>query len=201
MTDKKNIRSIFDEAYYRRYYENPRTAVISRADVERLAKFVLHYLAYLHVPVRTVLDIGCGIGLWKSVLESHSGKISYTGLEISRYLCDKYGWMHGSVVDFSSRQKYDLVICQGVLPYLDEGEAAAALRNISKVCRGALYLEAVTREDRRNGVIDTDKTDGKIHLRRAEWYRKQIRKYFIGCGGGLFFPKNSRAALFELEKI
>jgi hypothetical protein len=104
-------------------------------------------------------------------------------------------------VDFKSRRKYDLVVCQGVLPYLGEAQVAAALKNLSKLCRGALYLEAVTKEDRKNGVIDIDKTDGRIYLRGAKWYRKRISRYFVGCGGGLFFPLDTHAALFELEKI
>lgn len=191
---------MFDEAYYSRFYDNPRTAVISPADVERLAKFVLHYLAYLHVPVKTVLDVGCGVGLWREFLSSYDESIAYTGIEVSPYLCEKFGWTHSSIVNFKSRRKYDLVICQGVLPYLSNTEVGAAIKNLHKVCRGALYLEAVTKEDRKNGVIDMDKTDCRIHLRRAQWYRKRIQRYFVGCGGGLFFPKESSAALFELEK-
>jgi 2-polyprenyl-3-methyl-5-hydroxy-6-metoxy-1,4-benzoquinol methylase len=201
MAKKQNIRSTFDEAYYRRFYDNPRSAVISRADVERLAKFVLHYLAYLHISVRSVLDVGCGVGLWRDVLRSYDRNITYKGLEVSQYVCDKYGWTRGSILDFTSRRKYDLVVCQGVLPYLNETDVGAALRNLHKLVRGALYLEAVTKEDRKNGVIDMDKTDGRIYLRGAKWYRKRISRYFIGCGGGLFFPLDTHAALFELEKI
>jgi hypothetical protein len=87
-----------------------------------------------------------------------------------------------------------------VLPYLDESEVGSALQNLHKLCRGALYLEAVTKEDRENGVIDIGKTDGRIYLRGAGWYRKRLSRYFIGGGGGLFFPLDTNAALFELEK-
>jgi SAM-dependent methyltransferase len=200
MTKKQQIRSTFDEAYYRRFYENPRTAVISHKDVERLAMFVIHYLAYLHVPVKAVLDAGCGVGMWRDVLKKYDNDIVYTGIDVSPYLCAKFGWKQGSIVNFKSREKYDLVICQGVLPYLDDSEVGAGIKNLSKVCRGALYLEAVTDEDRKSGVYDVKKTDGKIYLRKAQWYREYIHRYFIGCGGGLFFPKNTDVALFELEK-
>jgi 2-polyprenyl-3-methyl-5-hydroxy-6-metoxy-1,4-benzoquinol methylase len=200
MAKKKHIRSTFDQAYYHRFYENPKTAVISPQDVERLAMFVIHYLTYLHVPVKTVLDVGCGVGLWKQALKKYDKNIKYTGIEVSQYLCDTFGWIQGSIVDFSSKRKYDLVICQGVLPYLKERDVSAGIKNLNKLCRGALYLEAVTVEDSINGIYDEDKTDSKIYLRKAKWYRKRIHQYFIGCGGGLFFPKDTSVALFELEK-
>lgn len=200
MTKKKHIRSTFDEAYYRRFYENPATAVISPQGVERLMMFVMHYLAYLHVPVKTVLDVGCGVGMWKQALKEYDKNISYSGIEVSRYLCDRYGWTRNSIANFKSRQKFDLIICQGVLPYLKGTEAASGIKKMSKLCGGALYLEAVTMEDKLNGIYDEEKTDGRIHLRKAKWYRKHLQQYFVGCGGGLFVPKDSNTALLELEK-
>ncbi|MFH1754625.1 MAG: class I SAM-dependent methyltransferase [Candidatus Latescibacterota bacterium] len=191
MAKKNHIRSTFDEAYYRRYYGDPQTAVITKEDVNRLAMFVVHYLAYLHMPVRHVLDLGCGVGMWGDVLSRHDANIVYTGVEISPFLCDKYGWVQGSIVNFTSRSKFDLVICQGVLPYLGGPDAKAAIENLATLCRGALYLEAVTEEDRDNGVYDVKKTDCDIHLRKAHWYHKRLRRHFIACGGGLFFPRST----------
>ena len=59
----------FDEAYYQRFYFDKKTSVIDVEHSKRLGAFVCSYLAYLRVPVARVLDIGCGIGMWKEAVE------------------------------------------------------------------------------------------------------------------------------------
>jgi 2-polyprenyl-3-methyl-5-hydroxy-6-metoxy-1,4-benzoquinol methylase len=67
----------FDESYYERYYFDKKTRVADRQHVERLGDFVGSYLKYLRVPVRRVLDVGCGIGLWRDIVARHFPKASY----------------------------------------------------------------------------------------------------------------------------
>ena len=69
----------FDEAYYQRFYFDKKTRVVDRAHVDRLAAFVATYLQYLRVPVRRVLDVGCGIGLWQGLIARHFPDASYHG--------------------------------------------------------------------------------------------------------------------------
>ena len=52
----------FDEAYYQRFYFDKKTSVIDPEHARRLGLFVCSYLSYLRVPVRRVLDMGCGWG-------------------------------------------------------------------------------------------------------------------------------------------
>jgi 2-polyprenyl-3-methyl-5-hydroxy-6-metoxy-1,4-benzoquinol methylase len=59
--------NLFDEAYYQRFYFDPKTSVADPQHIERLGAFVCSYLQYLRVPVRRVLDVGCGIGLWRAI--------------------------------------------------------------------------------------------------------------------------------------
>lgn len=61
----------FDEAYYQRYYFDKKTSVVDLEHIERLGAFVCSYLKYLRVPVLRVLDVGCGIGLWREVVARH----------------------------------------------------------------------------------------------------------------------------------
>ena len=82
------------------------------------------YLQYLRVPVRRVLDVGCGIGLWRDVVRGISRGI-FQGVEYSAYLCRRFGWERGSVLDYRSSEPFDLVICQGVLPCLNAADAQA----------------------------------------------------------------------------
>lgn len=189
----------FDESYYQRFYKDRRTRVADRKSCELLAGFVFAYLDYLQLPVARVLDLGCGIGLWRRELLKHSPGALYVGVESSPYACLEYGWEPGSVVDFRADDEiFDLVICQGVLQYLDEGEAETALANLARLAKSALYLEVLTTEDwERN--CNRERTDGEVHLRSAAWYRKRLRRHFRNCGGGLFLAKGAPAVLYELE--
>ena len=59
---KSASATTFDEAYYQRFYFDKKTSVADPAHIERLGTFVCSYLQYLRVPVRRVLDVGCGVG-------------------------------------------------------------------------------------------------------------------------------------------
>lgn len=190
----------FDKAYFDRYYRNPTTRVASRRETLRLARFVCSYLKFLGQPVERVVDLGCGLGWWRAAIARHFPRAAYTGVEISPYLCREHGWQRGSVVDWSASEPFDLVICQGVLQYLDAAQARRAIRNLVSLCGGALYLEALTREDwERN--CDRQTTDGDTHLRPVAWYRAELGPRFTSCGGGVFLAPRSPAVLFELEKL
>lgn len=190
----------FDRAYYRRFYLDPKTRVTDRAAADRLGNFVASYLHYLALPVARTLDLGCGIGLWKAVVARHFPRATYQGVEVSEYLCQRHGWQRGSAVDYRSRTRFDLVICQGVLPYLDTRAAKRAIDNLGALCRGALYLEAITLEDWESGAIDKRRTDSSMVLRSAAWYRRALTPYFHNLGGGVWLAKRARAALYALER-
>jgi SAM-dependent methyltransferase len=189
----------FDAAYYDRFYRDPRTRVYEASDIRKLCAFVLSYITHLDIPVRRVVDLGCGLGYWQEALEELIPNAKYTGVEISEYLCEEYGWEHASVAEFRGRGAYDLVICQGVLQYLDDEEAARALENIARLCRGALYLETLTKEDWAENC-DRSVTDGAVHLRPASFYREHLEPKFLSAGGGVFLQRETGVVLYELEK-
>ena len=193
----------FDADYYQRFYVDPRTRVSDRATVKKLAEFVAGYLRYLDVPVRSILDVGCGQGHWRGASAAVWPRAKYHGVEHSSYLCEQFGWTQGSVVDLAPRKatgqsSFDLVVCQGVLQYLDDRDAGRAIGNLAKWCRGALYLEALTTLDWRQNV-DRTRTDGDVYLRSGAWYRAQLDRHFVACGGGVFCSRRAGVALFELE--
>jgi 2-polyprenyl-3-methyl-5-hydroxy-6-metoxy-1,4-benzoquinol methylase len=192
-------RDPFDAGYYRRFYEDPKTRVYTADDVERLGAFVLGYVRHLRVPVRRVLDIGCGLGHWRKPVAKHFPGARYRGVEHSDYLCERHGWERGSVVDYRARAPFDLVICQGVLQYVPHRDAALALDNLARLCRGVLYLEALTIEDWQQNC-DRRKTDRHVHLRRGDWYRRRLRPAFVNCGGGVFARRDAGIVLYELEQ-
>jgi len=190
----------FDKRYYDRFYRNPRTRVSSIRNTPKLGRFVCGYLDYLEFPVRRVLDAGCGLGRWRGVIAEHYPRARYQGIEVSEYLCREYGWTQASIAAYRPRGRFDLVICQGVLQYLPEREARAALRNLGRVCRGALYLEALTLEDRRD-ACDLRATDLRVYLRPAAFYRRALARDFRACGGGVFLHRDAGAVLYALEGL
>lgn len=190
----------FDRDYYERFYHDPKTRVIDRVAVARLGAFVSAFTRYLQLSVARVLDVGCGIGLWRAVIEREFPLARYQGVEFSPYLCERYGWERGSVVDYQSRTRFDLVICQGVLPYLDARDAKRAIDNLGALTRGALYLEAVTRDDWESGVIDKRRTDKSMQLRSARWYRRALAPHFVHVGGGLWLAHRAKVSVYALEQ-
>lgn len=193
-------RTVFDAAYYERYYLNPRTRAMSVEDFHVLGNFVCSYLRYLGQPVRHVLDMGCGLGRWRDVLECHFPDASYTGVEFSSYLCQQYGWTRGSAVDYQAARPFDLVICQDVLQYLTREQAIEAINNLARLCQGAIYFAVLTKEDWHDNC-DQIRTDGNVYLRTGNWYRRQLEPHFCNGGGGVFVSQHSPAVLYDLETL
>lgn len=193
----------FGRAYYDRFYRDPATRVGDARAVGKLAALAAAWTAHLDLPVRTILDIGCGLGHWRAAAKRRWPQAAYFGVEWSQHLCDELGWTHGSVVDFDSATAlgvptFDLVVCQGVLQYLDDAQADAALANLARWTDGALYLEALTALDWRERC-DQKRTDGDVRLRTGAWYRRRLARSFVAVGGGVHVAKRAGCAFFELE--
>ncbi len=189
----------FDAHYYERFYKNPRTRATTPHAVKRQAAFVAAYLRYLQLPVRRVLDMGCGLGWMLGALQNEFPKARCVGVEYSAHLCRKNSWIQGSVTDFAARLPFDLVVCHDVLPSLDDACCRVAIANLARLCRGALYLGVLTAEDWDR--CDRNRTDSNVHLRPAKWYAGQLKKYFQSVGGGVFVRKPPAVTLWSLETI
>lgn len=195
-----DARSRFDEQYYRRFYLDPDTRAMSPEDFDKLGGFVCSYLQYLEQPVSTVLDMGCGLGLWQNVLERYFPEVTYTGVEISDYLCGQFGWQQGSVVDWRARDTFNLVVCADVVQYLDDRDANTAIENLAQLCDGVLYFAVLTERDWLHNC-DHERTDPVGHLRTGEWYRERLGRHFTNIGGGLFAAEDSPTVRYELEEL
>ncbi len=193
-------RSVFDKAYYDHFYGAALHKPSDTRDEAQLVDFVCAYLKYMKQPVRRVVDLGCGFGVWRDEIARHFPAAQYTGVEISEYLCGRYGWKHGSVVDFTARHPFDLVICKDTLQYLPRKECEAAIDNLARLCRGALYLGVMTTEDW-DEVCDQARTDRHVYHRSASWYRRNLRRSFTNIGGGVFLSERSPALPWTLETL
>jgi SAM-dependent methyltransferase len=185
----------FDRRYYEKWYGEDDE---DRADIaEQAVRFVLSYVDHMDASINTVLDLGCGVGLWKDALAKQAKRARYTGVEYSRYLCEKYGWERGSAVDFAPGRRFDLVVCQGVLQYLDDAQCERAIANLARLARRFMYLEVLTSGDA-DHVCDPEGTDFEVHVRDARWYAERLKAHFVNLGGGLYAKPSMREHYFEL---
>jgi trans-aconitate methyltransferase len=188
----------FDRAYYQKFYFDPRTAVTSEAEMQARARLIVAYAGHVGLPVRRMLDAGCGTGMLRRPLTAAMPKARYVGLDVSEYLCERFGWEHGTVDTWRSPTPFDLVICYDVVQYLDDRRAARALANLGRLCRALLYFGALTATDwRRN--CDRRRTDAEVHMRDGSWYRTRLRRSFREIGAGFWLRRGAPLTVWELE--
>jgi SAM-dependent methyltransferase len=189
----------FDAGFYQRYYRDPETRVASRDDALRLGRFICAFTSYLGFSVGRVLDAGCGLGHMRKAVHEYFPRARYVGLDPSAYLSSRHGWVRTSIAEFAPRAPFDLVICHDVLQYLPDREAARALRNLSRLCQGAMYFSVLTAEDWRRNA-DRGRTDSGVWLRPAAWYRSRLGRHFRPLGTGMLARRGFAPLLWELER-
>ena len=192
-------RKAFDAAFYRRFYFDPRTKVTTREETAARARTVAALVEHLELPVRTILDAGCGLGWMRQPLLRAFPRAKYTGIEVSGHICQRFGWTHASIASYRRRARFDLVICYDVLQYLTDAEAARAIANLGRLCRGALFLHVPTREDWQRNA-DQSCSDEDIHLRSTDWYRRRLARHFRHAGFGLYVRRGLPLVQWELAK-
>ncbi len=189
----------FDAAYYARFYGSPRTRIHGPKEVARLGAALVGLVAWYGGRLRTVLEVGAGTGLLRDWFRAHHPKVRYTSTEVSAHASKAYGHVQRDITTWRGRGRYDLVVCQGVLPYLDDRAARAAIDNIAAMTGGFLYLEAITRRDY-DTVCDRTATDPDMRLRNASFYRRALARHYRSLGGGLYYAKSGPIGFWELEE-
>ena len=195
----KSNESRFDAAYYDRYYQSPRTRVHDAAKVGALATGVTGLLQWWEAPLATVLDVGAGVGHWGAWFRANMPKVKVRSTELSAHACERYGHEQRDIATWRARERFDLVICQGVLPYLADASCASAIENLAAMTRGFLYLEAITKEDL-DTVCDRDLTDVAVHERPASFYEKRLGAHYVKVGAGLWAKKDGPTLFYALER-
>jgi SAM-dependent methyltransferase len=197
------VPSVYDRAYFDKWYRAPGSRVRAPAELARLVSFVLaaadHVLAR---PVRTVLDVGAGEGNWLPVLRRLRGGIAYQGVDPSEYAVRRFGRRRNLLLgDLAALDAlpladgYDLVIASGVLNYLGDAELRAGLRARARRAGGVLYLELFTGAD----DVVGDTSFSVSHT--AAWYRRELRAAgLVGCGLHCYVPRALKGQLTELER-
>jgi hypothetical protein len=189
----------FDASYFRRYYESRRSRVYGREQVGHLASGVTGLIRWFGVEIERVLDVGAGTGLWKDWFTAQMPAVRYRSIDVSEYACVRYGHERRDIAKWRGREKHDLVVCQGVLPYLDDAACAKAIVNMAAMCRGFLYVEAITARDLRD-VCDRARTDVTVRARPRAFYARLLQRSFEPLGCGLFHVRGGETVFYDLER-
>lgn len=191
----------FDADYYHRFYEDKQSRAVSPEEQRRQSSFIAAYLHYLEIEINTFADLGCGVGTMLEQLQTEFPHARSQGIEYSTYLCDRFGWQQGSVVDYrlhNADTPFDLVICNDVLGYLTKKQCQQAISNLARLTQSALYLSVLTTEDA--DICDETLTDMSQHIRPIQWYRQLLDKHFVSVGGGLFLRKPLSHPVWQIER-
>lgn len=194
----------YDRAYFDKWYRHPRHRVKSPAELARQAAFVLRTAEFvLGRPVRTALDVGCGEGQWRGALRTHRPRLHYDGVDPSAYAVARYGTRRGlqlggidQLDTLPLRDTYDLVVCCGMLNYLDADTLARGLRQVARRTGGVAYLELFTSDDA---------FEGDTHWpapRPARWYRDVMaRAGLCAIGMQCYVSEAARDRVSALERV
>jgi 2-polyprenyl-3-methyl-5-hydroxy-6-metoxy-1,4-benzoquinol methylase len=188
----------FDSDYYDRFYLNSESRIYDRVHQEKLIVAVVSLVEWFGAELSNVLDIGAGVGWWRDWFAEHRTSTKYVSTELDAKICSKFRHVQRDIRTWRARQKFDLIICQGVLPYLADDDCAKAIDNIIAMSAGFLFIEAITRKDIAT-VCDTSRTDTRVHTRAGKWYRDRLHPHFRFVGAGLYYVRDGEISFYELE--
>jgi SAM-dependent methyltransferase len=194
----------YDQRYFDKWYRNPRYRVKSPQELGRQVAFVVSAAEHiLGRTIHTVLDVGCGEGNWLAPLRRLRPRVRYTGVDSSEYVVSRFGKGRNirlgtidSLDHMRLRKEYDLILCVGMLNYLDPAQLRTGLAHLYELANGVVYLELFTSAD--SGVFgDTRGT----RLRSPSWYRARIREArFLSCGLHCYIPDWLREQTAAMER-
>ncbi len=188
----------FDAEYYRRFYLSPQTRIYDQERHATLVAATVHFCDWLGVHIRSVLDVGAGVGWWGQWFAEHRPDVRVVSTEFEAETCKTYGHVQADISKWRLDEQFDLVVCQGVLPYLEAADCKKAIANLGAMARGMMYLEAITKADTA-GSVDPSLTDMRIHRRPGSWYRKALKPHFQQVGAGLWSKRGAGVIFYELE--
>jgi len=192
------VKVAFDADYYRRFYESRRTRVQGPADAARLCRFVVAAAAALPVEIGSVAEVGAGVGLWRDWFARHRAAVRYVSTDVSAFACKQYGHRRLDIGAARLRGRFDLVVCQGVLPYLDDEAALRAIDHLGAMAGQLLYLECQTTRDL-DEVCDPAVSDPALRRRPVAFYLERLERHFLQLGMNLWAPKSAEDGLYDLE--
>jgi SAM-dependent methyltransferase len=123
---------------------------------------------------RNALDVGCGEGLWRAALKRERPHLEYLGLEPSAYAVGRYGARRnirqGDIASLNApgiRGRFDIVICNDVLHYVEAPVIRLGMAALAQRLRGVAYLGLFTSADDIEGDLHGYRKRAPSFYRRA----------------------------------
>ena len=194
----------YDQAYFDKWYRDPRHRVGSRQRLLREIGFVVAVTEQLlERSLRSVLDVGAGEGRWQPLLQQLRPGSRYAGVEPSSYAVQRWGARRNlrqgdleSLPTLGLDGPFDLVVCADVLHYLPTPVLRRALEALVPLVGGVAYLPVFTAEDH----IAGDRVE--FQQRRADRYRAILQSAgLLAVGLHLYVPRARADDLAALERI
>ncbi len=193
---KQYDRDYFD-AWYRSAGRGPSRSAMKR----KVALAVAATEMVLDRKLTSVLDVGCGEGLWQPELQRLRPGSRYAGVDSSSYAVARYGRRRnirlGSLADLDEvglEGPYDLIVCSDVLHYVPSKEARRGLGTIAGLSGGLVYLEVYTGHDDIVGDM------AGFYRRSAATYRRWFAEAgLVPLGLHCYLPADLASGLTALE--
>jgi len=195
-------RKSYDEAYFTRWYRDPRTRVRSPEAVRRKIRMVAGIAEYfLGRKLRSVLDIGAGEGAWGVELRRMRPKLHYVGVDSSEYVVERLGRQRNIVLgsfetlpSLALGEEFDLIVCADVLQYVPTPALRRGIRYLASCLVGVAYLEAFTEADEMEGDLE-----GWQPRTRSQYLRVFADAGLVGCGMHCYLTPELAENAVQLE--
>lgn len=194
----------YDEAYFTRWYRDPRTRVHAPEDIRRKVRMVLGITErYLGRKLRSVLDVGSGEGTWGTELRRLRPGIRYLGVDPSEWVVARHGRRRNirlgrfeELHEMRLGRSYDLIVCADMLQYIPDRALVRGIRHLASLLAGAAYLEAYTSGDEMEGDLDD------WHPRSKARYRRIFTDAGLSaCGSHCYLSPDVARKAVELELL
>ena len=193
--------SLMYATYFRRFYGSRRSRVYSGEQVDQLARGVTGFVQWFGGEIESVLDVGAGTGLWGAWFRAQMPGVDYRAIDVSEYACATYGHERKDISSWRGRKKHDLVVCQGVLPYLDDEACARAISRTWPRCAGGFSISRPSQPAISARCADRKRTDIRMRGRpAAPATRRALAKHFERVGCGLHHVRGGDKVFYELER-
>lgn len=194
----------YDRAYFDRWYRDPRDRVRAGGETRRKVAMVIALAEYyLGRPVTSVLDVGCGEGVWRAPLLALRPKLHYLGLDSSGYAVSRFGRSRnlrfarfGDLAELRFERRFDVIVCSDVLHYLPSRELVRGLSGFGELLEGLAFIEMFTSRDPIEGDMD-----GFIR-RSPAWYRARLAEAgLLACGSHAYLSPQLMRSVSALECV
>jgi SAM-dependent methyltransferase len=194
----------YDEAYFTRWYRDPRTRVHTPDAVRRKIRMVAGVAEYfLGRKLRSVLDVGAGEGIWGRELRRMRPGLRYLGLDPSEYVVARHGGRRNirlgsfeQLPQLRLGRGYDLIVCADMLQYVADAPLERGIRYLASLLGGMAFLEAYTVADDMEGDLEG------WHARSKQRYRRIFSNAgLVACGLHCYLTPRLAERAVQLELV